>query len=50
MNPTRISTLFERLRREGELAKTQVIQALRIASVKLNVARRKVQESSRETP
>jgi hypothetical protein len=40
----------ERLRREGEMARTQVRQALRIASVKLNVARRRVQEIGRETP
>jgi hypothetical protein len=40
----------ERLRREGEMARTQVRQALRIASVKLNVVRKKVQEINRETP
>jgi hypothetical protein len=40
----------ERLRREGEMARAQVMQALRIASVKLNVARKKVQEINRETP
>lgn len=40
----------ERLRREGEMARTQVMQALRIASVKLNIARRRVQEIGRETP
>ena len=34
----------ERQRREGEMAKMQVKQALRIASVKLNAARRMVQE------
>jgi hypothetical protein len=39
-----------RLRREGEMARVQVRQALRIASVKLNVARKKVQEINRETP
>jgi hypothetical protein len=40
----------ERLRREGEMARAQVMQALRIASVKLNVARRRVQEIGREDP
>ncbi len=40
----------ERLRREGEMARVQVRQALRIASVKLNVAREKVQGINRETP
>jgi negative regulator of sigma E activity len=40
----------ERLRQEGEMARVQVRQALRIASVKLNVARKKVQEINRETP
>ena len=39
----------EHLRREGEMARVQVRQALRIASVKLNVARKKVQEINRET-
>ena len=39
----------ERLRQEGELARVQVRQALHIASVKLNVAREKVQEINRET-
>jgi hypothetical protein len=34
----------ERLRREGETARIQVKLALRIASVKLNAARRRVQE------
>ena len=34
----------DRLRREGEMARAQVTQALRIASAKLNVARRKVEE------
>jgi hypothetical protein len=34
----------EHLRREGEVARVQVRQALRIASVKLNAARRKVEE------
>jgi hypothetical protein len=38
----------ERLRREGEMARVQVRQALRIASAKLNVARKKVQEISQE--
>jgi negative regulator of sigma E activity len=40
----------ERLRQEGELARVQVRQALHIASVKLNVARKKVQEINREAP
>ena len=40
----------ERLCREGEMARAQVRQALYIASVKLNVARRRVQEIGRETP
>ena len=40
----------ERLRREGAMARAQVIQALRIASVKLNLARRRIQEISQETP
>lgn len=40
----------ERWRREGEMARVQVRQALRIASVKLNVARKKVREINRETP
>jgi hypothetical protein len=40
----------ERLRQQGEMAKVQVKQALRIASVKLNVARKKVQGIGRETP
>jgi hypothetical protein len=39
----------ERLRREGEMARAQVTQALRIASAKLNVARRRVEEIGRET-
>src|SRR5574337_1127704 len=34
----------QREKAEGELAKVQVMKALRLASVKLNVARRKVQE------
>lgn len=37
----------ERLRQQGELARLQVRQALRIASVKLNAARRKVLEINR---
>ena len=37
-------------RREGEMARVQVKQALRIASVKLNAARRKVQEINRGAP
>ena len=38
----------ERLRHQGEMAKAQVTEALRVASTKLNVARRKVEESDRE--
>ena len=40
----------EHLRRQGEIARLQVKQALRIASVKLNAARRKVQEINRGAP
>jgi len=40
----------ERLRAEGEMARAQVRQALRIASVKLNVARKKVRDINREAP
>jgi hypothetical protein len=40
----------ERQRREGEMARVQVKQALRIASLKLNAARRKVREINRGTP
>ena len=40
----------ERQRREGEMARAQVMQALRIASVKLNVARKRVQGIGREAP
>jgi len=40
----------ERQRREGEMARVQVRQALRIASLKLNEARRKVQDINRGTP
>ena len=40
----------ERQRREGEMARVQVKQALRIASLKLNAARRKVQEINRGAP
>ena len=40
----------ERLRREGEMARVQVEQALRIASVKLNVARKMVLEIQRTSP
>lgn len=40
----------DRLRREGELARVQVRQALHIASVKLNVTRKRVQEINREAP
>ncbi|SPE33064.1 conserved hypothetical protein [Acidobacteriia bacterium SbA2] len=39
----------ERQRRQGELARVQVKQALRIASVKLNAARRMVQEVNQGT-
>jgi hypothetical protein len=38
----------ERLRREGEMAKAQVTEALRVASTKLNVARSKVEDPSKE--
>lgn len=38
----------ERLRRQGEMARAQVMQALRIASVKLNVARKRVNSIGRE--
>lgn len=38
----------EHLRREGEMAKAQVTEALRVASTKLNVARSKVEDLSRE--
>ena len=37
----------ERLRREGEMARLQVREALHIASVKLNVARKRVLEINR---
>ena len=40
----------ERLRQEGEMARLQVRQALRIASVKLNVARKMVLEIQRTSP
>jgi hypothetical protein len=40
----------DRLRQEGELARVQVRQALHIASVKLNVTRKRVQEINREAP
>ena len=40
----------EPLRHEGELARVQVRQALQIASMKLNVARKKVLEINRATP
>jgi hypothetical protein len=40
----------ERQRREGEIARLQVKQALRIASVKLNVALRKVQGVNQGAP
>ncbi|MGO8787410.1 MAG: hypothetical protein ACLQVL_08510 [Terriglobia bacterium] len=39
----------DRVRREGEMARAQVTQALRIASAKLNVARRRVEEIGRES-
>jgi predicted integral membrane protein DUF2275 len=39
----------QRQRRQGELARMQVKQALRIASVKLNAARRMVQEVNQGT-
>ena len=39
----------ERQRQEGEMARTQVKQALRIASVKLNAVRRMVQEVNQGT-
>jgi hypothetical protein len=39
----------ERQRRQGEIARMQVKQALRIASVKLNTARRMVQEVNQGT-
>jgi len=39
----------DRQRRQGEMARTQVKQALRIASVKLNAARRMVQEVNQGT-
>ena len=38
-----------RMKAEGEIAKTQVMRALRIASVRLNTARRKVQEVGRRS-
>jgi len=40
----------EQLRQQGEIAKVQAKQALRIASVKLNVARKKVQDIGRDAP
>ncbi|MGO8731598.1 MAG: hypothetical protein ACLQVM_02265 [Terriglobia bacterium] len=39
----------DRLRQEGEMARVQVRQALHIASVKLNAARKKVLEINQET-
>jgi hypothetical protein len=39
----------ERQRRQGEIARMQVKQALRIASVKLNAARRMVQQVNQGT-
>ena len=38
-----------RVRAEGEMAKAQLMEALRIASLKLNTARRKVQDVGRRT-
>jgi hypothetical protein len=38
----------EHLRKQGEMARVQVMQALRIASVKLNLARQRVEEVGRE--
>ena len=38
-----------RIQAEGEMAKAQLIQALRIASLKLNTARKKVLDVSRRT-
>ncbi|MBZ5563380.1 MAG: hypothetical protein LAP13_13290 [Acidobacteriia bacterium] len=40
----------QRMEAQGEMAKAQVMKALRIASVKLNIARRKVQEIDRSGP
>jgi hypothetical protein len=40
----------QRIKAEGEMAKVQVMRALRIASSKLNMVRRKVQEIDRPTP
>ncbi len=40
----------QRMKAQGEVAKAQVMKALRIASSKLNVARRKVQEIDRSAP
>jgi hypothetical protein len=40
----------DRLRQKGELARVQVRQALHIASVKLNVTRKRVQDINREAP
>jgi hypothetical protein len=40
----------QRTRAQGEAAKVQLMQALRIASNKLNMARRKVQEIDRRDP
>ena len=38
-----------RVRMEGEMAKAHLMEALRIASLKLNTARRKVQDVGRRT-
>jgi hypothetical protein len=38
-----------RIRAEGEMAKAQLMQALRIASLKLNGARKKIHDSGRHT-
>ncbi len=40
----------QRMEAQGEVAKAQVMKALRIASAKLNIARRKVQEIDRSGP
>jgi VIT1/CCC1 family predicted Fe2+/Mn2+ transporter len=40
----------QRARRQGEMAKEQLMQALHIASSKLNLARKKVQEIDRRSP
>ena len=40
----------QRMKAQGEMAKVQVMKALHIASSKLNLARRKVQEIDRSAP